>query len=220
MVQEAGSLAPRAAGAHLMPSGASNFISYVCRYDTMQSYLLQMMRGKPSGRLLRWSAADGRTHVLTEGLWCNFLSARAAAATTATAWIGSSWQLMHVLLPRWLLHAPSLPVCTGHLPACSRRFANGVALSEDQSFVLVAESSGMRVHQVHLTGEKVRGSRDTLGISEQGRRSVAASDGAGQSDHSSLVLSAVPDPGWALPCLFPLHPCTLPTPGWHPRSLH
>lgn len=48
--------------------------------------------------------------------------------------------------------APSraVPRC----PLAPARFANGVALSRDESFALVAETYGMRVHKVHLEGDK------------------------------------------------------------------
>lgn len=39
------------------------------RYDTMRSYLLTMLHGAPTGRLLVHNPADGSTRQLADGFW-------------------------------------------------------------------------------------------------------------------------------------------------------
>lgn len=71
-------------------------------YDTMKSYVLSSLSGKPSGKLLSYNLYNGVTRVLMKDLF----------------------------------------------------FANGVALSLQKDFVLVAETSFLRIQKYHLVGSK------------------------------------------------------------------
>lgn len=67
------------------------------RYDTMRSYVLTVLQGAPSGRLLRWHAGSGETSTLADGLWFPNGVALAAdgsfvvVAETVTARILKHW---------------------------------------------------------------------------------------------------------------------------------
>jgi sugar lactone lactonase YvrE len=71
-------------------------------YDTMHSYLLTALSGRPTGKLLSYSMQTRKTTLLVDGIY----------------------------------------------------FANGVALSQDESFVLVAETTSMRIIRCWLKGPK------------------------------------------------------------------
>ncbi|KAI8102276.1 hypothetical protein M9435_005882 [Picochlorum sp. BPE23] len=71
-------------------------------YDTMKSYVLSSLSGKPTGKLLSYNLNTGVTEILMKDLF----------------------------------------------------FANGVALSLEKDFVLVAETSFLRIKKYHLVGPK------------------------------------------------------------------
>lgn len=71
-------------------------------FDSLRTYILTVLHGKPTGRLLSYNPETRETLVLESGIW----------------------------------------------------FANGVALSQDESFILVAETPSFKVYKYYLKGSK------------------------------------------------------------------
>ena len=123
-------------GSRVYFSSSSSIPPYLNRegyYDTMQSYLLTAMSGRPTGKLLSYNIHTKSTIVLVDGIF----------------------------------------------------FANGVALSQDESFVLVAETVSMRIIRCWLKGPKA-GTTDVFAD-----RILGYPDGIARSSDGSFYVAVV-----------------------------
>lgn len=97
-------------------------------YDTMMSYILTAMQGQGTGRLLVYSPPDNAFST-------NAFPSRESDSSSKESISSSTGGTTKVLVD-------------------GLYFANGVALSQDESYVLVVETSSKRVWKVFLKGEK------------------------------------------------------------------